>query len=268
MGKQAFISEIVMAGEEGALVRVAGGDMSTSVATAITPSAGLSVKDPYIVVGYGETPVGNRAFRAEIIRDSSGALVVDLLENLSTLSGGSFSEAYAVSPDGAFVVGSSDSPRGPQACYWYYDETLLDWVAVGIGALSSRTFDSIATGVAVNDDGSLRAIVGYSAVKKAGNVAFLWTPGGGMVSLSSLLMGFDLEVGAWTLFEATGISDDGMVICGTGVNRQHNVEAWVAKNVMEIDCKDGADNDGDGLADCDDPGDTPPAQSTIREESA
>jgi hypothetical protein len=30
-----------------------------------------------------------------------------------------------------------------------------------------------------------------------------------MVNLTSLLMGFDLEVGAWTLFEATGISDDG-----------------------------------------------------------
>jgi uncharacterized membrane protein len=267
MGKQAFISEIVMAGEEGALVRVAGGDMSTSVATAITPSAGRSEQDPYIVIGYGETPEGNRAFRAEIIRDSSGALVVELLENLSTLSGGSFSKAYAVSPDGAFVVGVSDSPRGSQACYWYYDETLLDWVAVGIGALSNRTFDSIATGVAVDDEGSLRAIVGYSAVEK-GSMAFLWSPGGGMVSLSSLLMGFDLEVGAWTLFEATGISDDGMVICGTGINLQHNVEAWVAENVMEIDCEDGADNDGDGLADCDDPDAPPPAQQTIREESA
>ena len=77
-----------MAGEEGALVGVEGGDMSTSVATAITPSAGLSEQDPYIVVGYGEMPVGNRAFRAEIITDSTGALVVDLLEDLSTLSGG------------------------------------------------------------------------------------------------------------------------------------------------------------------------------------
>ena len=41
------------------------------------------------------------------------------------------------------MVGVSDSPRGPQACYWYYDEAVLDWVAVGIGALSSSTFGAL-----------------------------------------------------------------------------------------------------------------------------
>jgi hypothetical protein len=152
--------------------------MRTSVATAVTPSAVLTEEDPCIVVGCGQTPVGNRAFRAEIIRGTNGALFVNLLENLGTLSGGSFSEACAVTPDGAFLVGVNDSPREPQVCYWTYDESLMDWAIVGIGALSSRTFDSIATGVAVNDDGSLKAIVGYSAFKKAGDVAFLWNPAG------------------------------------------------------------------------------------------
>jgi len=40
-----------------------------------------------------------------------------------------------------------------------------------------------------------------------------------------------------------------MVICGTGINPQHNVEARVARNAMEIDCGDGCDNYGDGFAD-------------------
>jgi hypothetical protein len=53
-----------------------------------------------------------------------------------------------------------------------------------------------------------------------------------------------------------------MVICGTGVNPQNNVEAWVAKNVIEIVCNDAIDNDGDGLTDCDDPDCTSSCEAT------
>jgi len=58
--------------------------------------------------------------------------------------------------------------------------------------------------------------------------------------------------GAITEAQATGISDDGLALCGTGVNPRSKVEARVARNVMKIDCGDGCDNDGDGFADCGD----------------
>jgi probable HAF family extracellular repeat protein len=194
------------------------GYFRTSAATAVSA-------DGSIVVGYGEPSMGRRAIRWT---------EEDGMVNLGTLSGGDFSEAHGISPDGSVVVGVSDSAMGPQACIWYLNESGNVLEIQRIGGLNAVPYDSVATGVALNDDGTILAVVGYSAVNTDPNQkeAFIWTPEGGMDNLQGLLFGYDLEVGGWKMDRATGISADGNVISGWGHNPQNNIEAWVAKNVL------------------------------------
>ena len=50
--------------------------------------------------------------------------------------------------DGAIIAGRSDSPKGPQACIWFVDETTETWVVKALGGLSKKKLDSVATGIA------------------------------------------------------------------------------------------------------------------------
>jgi len=69
-------------------------------------------------------------------------------------------------------------------------------------------------------DGSV--VVGYSI-----NGAFIWDAAGGMQSLKKTLTNvYGIDLSGWYLIEATGISDDGSVIVGTGINPRGHTEAW------------------------------------------
>jgi len=60
-----------------------------------------------------------------------------------------------------------------------------------------------------------------------GPTAFIWDPMNALRSLSQVLeyeQGLDLA--GWTLQRATGISGDGMIIVGTGINPLGRTEAW------------------------------------------
>jgi uncharacterized membrane protein len=93
-----------------------------------------------------------------------------------------------------------------------------DWTEatgfVGLGGVGGGALD-------VSFDGSV--IVGSS-----GGVAFIWDAQHGMRSLQQVLtdeLGLDLS--GWSLTSASGISDDGRVIAGTGLF-EGATEAWIA----------------------------------------
>lgn len=119
-----------------------------------------------------------------------------------------------MSGNGSVIVGSSGSPEDPQirACLWTNEGGIRD-----LGALTAHE-GSYA--YATNHDGTV--VVGMS-----GDSAFLWRADLGMVDLSLYLTSLGLDLTAWTLTSANGVSADGLTIVGVGSHNGIN-EAWIA----------------------------------------
>ena len=81
---------------------------------------------------------------------------------------------------------------------------------------------------AVSADGSV--VVGWGiGFEDDYSEAFIWDEVHGMRDLKGLLVNdYGLDLAGWTLNEATGISDDGMTIVGTGINPDGYIEGWIA----------------------------------------
>jgi uncharacterized membrane protein len=94
------------------------------------------------------------------------------------------------------MVGLDDLPGGETAS-WAYDVS-------GDGSIM----------VGDSDDGS--------------PTAFIWDDGNGMRNLKDVLeTDYGLDLTDWQLQRATGISDDGNTIVGTGINPEGVEEAWL-----------------------------------------
>jgi uncharacterized membrane protein len=137
--------------------------------------------------------------------------------DLGSLPGETFSEAYGISGDGRYVVGVSYGVSPGQAFRWSQAEGMI-----GLGALPPPP-NGTSRANAVSTNGAV--VVGLSAD------AFVWDWTHGMRSVKEVLtrQGFDLT--DWTLEEATGVSDDGRTIVGTGTfhdGSQSLPKAWVA----------------------------------------
>lgn len=137
-----------------------------------------------------------------------------------------FSEAYVVSGDGKVVFGrtASDTP-GVQMFRWT-EETGLERLGV------------LAAGEAIaensNHDGSI--VVGGVFGLPEFSKAFIWDETHGLRDLRDVLIndgGLASELAGWSLREANGVSADGRVITGTGINPEGVRVAWVAHLVPE-----------------------------------
>lgn len=163
--------------------------------------------DGSVIVGYSST---NQAF---IWTAATG------ITGLGFLPDSTSSNALAVSANGLVVVGTSDdASTRAQAFRWTAAGGM-----VGIGLLPGAIF-GIAS--AVNEDGSV--IVGTSG-NGSTLQAFIWTEATGMVSLSDLLVADGVDLTGWTLEAATGISADGHIIVGNGINPLGLHEAWIVR---------------------------------------
>lgn len=211
--------------------------------------------DAMIIAGYGGTKTGNRAFVTTVM-DASTDPITLLSVVLPNIAGGKWAEAYAMCavtdvptlPADYIIAGRSDSPKGPQACIWYYDGTAAAWVVKPLGGLSKKSLNSVAYSIAYRP-GSLSGeliVVGRSATVLYPSEAFVWTgnrwlsdleltePPGYMYDLEYILTktgvgelsGFGSE---WILNEATGVAfgADGTRIVGWGTNPEGGEEAWV-----------------------------------------
>jgi len=198
--------------------------------------------DGSVLAGYGGTKTGNRAWVTTVDATTDPITLSSVV--LPKLGGGKWNEAYAMTPDGLVVVGRSDSSKGPQACIWFFDETTGLWVVKGLGGLSKRKYDSVATAVALRP-GSLVGdliVVGKSQSILYPEEAFVWT-GNPVLEDDGIGYFYDLEYiltktgiaelslagSEWIFNEATGVAvgADGTRIVGWGTNPEGGIEAWL-----------------------------------------
>ncbi len=173
----------------------------SSQAFAVTP-------DATVVVGEADRLVESRP-EATIWFSPTAKL------GLGFLPGHARSTAYAVSHDGAVVVGTSDSGSGGgsfRAFRWTEETGMID-----LGALCILC-GSVA--YAVSADGSV--IVGSS-----GGLPFIWDEINGLRNLWVVLEENDVDLTGWRSGLARDVSADGRVVVGEGlfVNRQ---QGWIA----------------------------------------
>jgi uncharacterized membrane protein len=138
---------------------------------------------------------------------------------LGDLAGGTvFSQALGISADASTIVGSSSSALGGEAFLWTAGGGM-----VALGDLAGGGFGSFATDVSAN--GSV--IVGGGSTA-AGLTAFIWDSVNGMRPVQEVLESFGVDLTGWRLTNVTGISDDGRVLTGIGINPGGQTRSWYA----------------------------------------
>jgi uncharacterized membrane protein len=142
------------------------------------------------------------------------------VENLGSLAEGAASWAWDVSADGGVVVGWGDNRS--------FEREGFRWTAPrgmhSLGDFAGGEHRSEA--FAVSADGWF--VVGYGSTEN-GEEAFVWDPRRGMRRLQDVIervLGLDLA--GWQLLRATGITPDGRVIVGDGINPEGFTQAWRA----------------------------------------
>jgi probable HAF family extracellular repeat protein len=212
------------------------GDEFRSAANAISDNGLVIVGQSDSTISETDTSLGfsfDEAFRMSISGTMSGLGVTNDPFGCSCIGSG----ATAASEDGSVVVGWSSDSLFHHAFRW----TAADGIASLSGTfLSTSATSSVPLGLSA--DGSVAVGVysadsllvtepegGITALPADGDrLAFIWTETAGSKNLQQFLtddLGLDLT--GWTLESATGISADGSVITGYGVNPDGNREAWV-----------------------------------------
>lgn len=165
--------------------------------------------DGTTIVGYSDSGgTGSEAFRWT---QTTGMVGLGYMSSPSYETGPS-SAAFAVSADGSVIVGQADSVDGAHAFRWTQSTGMVD---LGGGP---------GLALATSADGS---IVGGEG--QAG--AFVWDATHGMRYLSSILTtDYHLsdQLDGWSLRRVTGMSADGNVFVGWGINPSGTYEPWIA----------------------------------------
>ena len=191
----------------------AGGLQSLGMGTfpSATDAWGMSA-DGSVVVGRAQPArAGYEAFRWT---ESTGTV------GLGVLPGGWHSEATAASADGSVVVGRSNTSDARfHAVRWTAEGGMQSLDGAPCGTMDSHA-------AAVSADGSV--VTGMMNIGFAPGQAFIWDEQRGLRNLRDRLVTLGLNLDGWTLTEATGISADGTVLVGHGVNSAGATEAWLA----------------------------------------
>ena len=241
-GQRAFRADMAVVDDDGVPipVQLVIQDAVTEQTLRSSAAEAVSADDGLIVAGYGTTMKGTRPFVTTVLDATTDPITLESTI-LPRLGGGKFGEAYAMTPDGAIIAGRSDSPKGPQACIWFQDDTET-WVVKGLGGLSKKNLDSVATGIAYRPGSTVGEliVVGRSATILYASEAFVWT-GNPVVEDDEIGYFYDLEYiltktgageaslmgSSWILTDATGISAAGDRIVGYGINPELGEEAWL-----------------------------------------
>jgi probable HAF family extracellular repeat protein len=170
--------------------------------------------DGSVAVGQGTSDAGIEA----CVWTTDGAF------GLGSLPGGEYrSQARAISADGTVVVGGSRSELSGPDAWEMFRWTEQDGM-IGLGDLPGGDFGSYAYDTSV--DGSVLVGTGTS---QRGLEAAVWDAGHGLRSVYDILTGEGHDLSGWSLTSATGVSDDGLTIVGTGTNPAGDTEAWIAR---------------------------------------
>lgn len=143
------------------------------------------------------------------------------MQSMGVPTGWSASSASAISRDGSVIVGSVHGGALPGGGAFRWDEQALYEILPVLPTANG------AKANAVNRDGTV--IVGQ-AFLPARPTAVMWTDALGVVDLNTHLHALGVDLAGWTLTSATGISDDGSVLVGTGLFEGQQ-RAWMVSNV-------------------------------------
>lgn len=204
---------------------VALGDLPGSV---VNSAAFAASGDGNVVVGRSVSDNGTEAFRWT---QESGMVA------MGDLPGGSFgSSALGVSADGSTIVGNASDATGSVPFRW----TELTGM-VSLGGLPGGDGTGNAYDVSANGGIVVGASDGPNGIE-----ASIWNSTDGMRSVKEVLENnFGIDLTGWHLERAEGISDNGCVLAGRGVNPDGIDEGWVARLVLEEFANQDADCDVD-----------------------
>ena len=127
---------------------------------------------------------------------------------------GQASDADAISEDGTVIVGEFQLPSGPYHAFRWTASTGMADLGT-LGGPGSRA-------LAVNHDGSVIVGTSFTNQQTTSNHAFRWTAKTGMQDLNKLVSG------SLQLTFATGVSANGTVIAGHGLNNKFVTEPFRA----------------------------------------
>jgi probable HAF family extracellular repeat protein len=168
--------------------------------------------DGGVIVGVGFSSAGYEAARW-----SQEGIV-----GLGDLPGGAFfSGANGVSADGSVIVGRDESELPHQAFVWNSAQGMF-----GLGFLPGADLSPRSEARDISAVGD--RVVGSAGSATTPDTAIVWDPQSGMRPVAEVLTEAGVDLNGWRLIEATGISDDGRVIVGRGINSQGRQEAWMA----------------------------------------
>ena len=187
---------------------------------------GYSSSEANGVSGDGSVVVGESRLSmhaAEAFRwTADGGMV-----SLGSLPGQYDATAFDVTPDGSTIVGEYWSLlhiSSPHAFRWTAESGMVD-----LGILPGEHGVSKAYGVSADGSVVMGTAWSYPWPFTPADQAFIWDDANGMRSLKEVLENdFGLDLTGWRLTEATGISDDGLIIVGNGRNPSGEREAWIA----------------------------------------
>jgi probable HAF family extracellular repeat protein len=179
----------------------------------IPTSAWAVSDDGSVIVGYGGSPLGYRAFRWTA---ATGFVPLGTLPN-----GDAAEQAWDVSADGSVIVGAFGGN---------YRNSFL-WRN---GVLTDLGFPGA---MRVSGDGSVVIGENYPSL--------LWDAVHGARDLRQVLVGeYGLDLTGWTYLIAGGISFDGRTIVGEGWNPCGVQEAWIARLLPGRPCPADWNHDG------------------------
>jgi probable HAF family extracellular repeat protein len=169
--------------------------------------------DGRVIVGYSSP--GSQESHAFIWTEAAGIQLIGYLPG-----GSNFGRASSVSGDGSVIVGYSSSAAVPNG------EPFRWTSASGIQPLPNSP--PLFAGHAYDISADGLTIVGFATRPDQDQQAFMWDSQNGMRDIRTFLSSNGIDMTGWTLPEATGVSGDGTVITGWGINPQGKTEAWVA----------------------------------------
>ncbi|CAG0952928.1 hypothetical protein PHYC_00299 [Phycisphaerales bacterium] len=140
------------------------------------------------------------------------------------------SSAEAASNDGSVIVGwsrSMNSLNGTEAFRWTAATGMVPLGDLAGGAFQSWAYDVSGDGSVVVGRASIAGPCGPFGCNSEGR-AFIWDEAHGMRDLQQVLTDLGVDLTGWKLLEARGVSFDGRVITGSGLNPEGLGEAWVA----------------------------------------
>lgn len=172
-------------------------------------------EDGSVIAGYSNTDLidGTDAQVGFIRTDATGLLPIGVFP-----AGEPVTQINDLSADGLTAVGTvNDNPD--RAFSWSNARGLIELPDVPGGAQQAEA-------LAVNRNGSVIVGIGNDA---GGIVATVWINGGPAQSLETILTNQSVNLNGWQLWEARGVSDDGVTIVGRGINPSGNPEGFVAE---------------------------------------